>query len=247
MTKRKKKKKPKKRLLEGHKRIGKRFIPPMKQVPMTMDTSYVNDMLPELIWIGLLNERVGYIQGARIIEKVFLETDKVREKGQESNYAVMSSFNRLTSSQKIQIVASLKNDDVLEIIQNSIAPLVLLYNDCPLSFMGPPTKRYSEEDLISLIKLCVGKTIDRYETPAIVLYGAMLLARLVTKTISFPSDMNLPDFNAVISSPDSDEAKRAAGFMRANGLAEFGMLKHSNSWAKHFWDRNFELTPCEFD
>ncbi len=235
-----------KQILKGHKRVGKRFIPPMKQIPMMTETSFVNDMLPELVWIGLINDRVGYIRGARIIEKVFLAVDGLKKEGQEGNYALMSSFNKLSSAQKIDIVDSLKNNGVLELIQNSIAPLVLLYEECPLSFMGSPTNSYSEEELVSIIKQCIKKTIDRYETPAIVLYGAMLLSRLVTKTIVFPSSMDLPDFNSVINSPDSEEAKRAAGFMRASGLGEFGALKLSNSWAKHFWNKNFSLSPCEF-
>jgi len=246
MSKRRKNKK-KKRILEGHRRVGKRFIPPMKQLPMMNSTSYVDDMLPELIWIGLLNERVGYIRGARIIERVFLAVNNLKQEDQKGNFALISCFNSLTSEQKNELVAALRNDDVLEEIQNSIAPLVLLYNNCPLSFLGPPPNIYSENDLVSFIKRCVGKTIDRYKTPAIVLYGAMLLYRLVSKTIFFSSELDLPDFNAVINSPDSEEAKRAAGFMRANGLAEFGMLKLDNSWAKHFWDRNFELSPCEFE
>jgi hypothetical protein len=203
-------------------------------------------MLPELIWIGLLNERAGYVRGARIIERVFLAVNNLKRKGQEGNFALMSCFNSLTSEQKIELVAMLRSDDVLGVIQNSIAPLVLLYNECPLLFLGPPPNTYTENDLISTIKRCVGKTIDRYETPAIVLYGAMLLYRLVSKTIRFSQELDLPDFNAVINSPDSEEARRAAGFMRANALAEFGMLKLDNSWAKHFWDRNFELSPCEF-
>ncbi|HWQ43537.1 MAG TPA: hypothetical protein VN456_16075 [Desulfosporosinus sp.] len=235
-----------KQLLEGHKRVGKRFIPPMKQIPMMTETSYVDDMLPELVWIGLINDRVGYVRGARVIERVFLTVYNLKTEGQEGNYALMSSFNKLTLAQKVEIVSSLRNDGVLELIQNAIAPLVLLYNECPLSFMGPPTTPYSEEELVSIIKKCVKKTIDRYETPSIVLYGAMLLSKLVTKSISFPSNMDLPDFNSVINSPDSEEAKMAAGFMRASGLAEFGMLGLKKSWAKHFWDRNYELSPCEF-
>jgi hypothetical protein len=235
-----------KKILAGHKRVGKRFVPPIMQLPMTVGTSYVNDMLPELIWIGLINERVGYVRGARIIEKVFLAVDARKEKGQEGNYALMSSFNKLTTDQKTAIAQALREEGVLDIIQNSIAPLVLLYDDCPLNFLGPPTNTSSQEDLISIIKLCVGKTIDRYDTPGIVLYGAMLLARLVTRKIKFSADMDLPDFNSVIDSPGSEEAKRAAGFMRANALAEFGMMKAGNAWAKHFWDKNFELSPCEF-
>jgi hypothetical protein len=244
MSKRKKIKK--KVILAGHKRVGKRFIPPMMQLPMRVDTSYVNDMLPELIWIGLINERVGYVRGARVIEKVFLAVDARKEKGQEGNYALISSFNNLTGEQKVAITDALREEGVLSIIQTSIAPLVHLYDNCPLKFMGPSTSTHSEEELTSLIKLCVGRVIDRYDTPAIVLFGAMLIARLVTKTIKFPADMGLPDLNAVVDAPGSEEAKRAAGFMRANGLAEFGMMKVGNAWAKQFWDKGFEISPCEF-
>lgn len=246
MSNRKKKLK-KKPILEGHKRVGKRFIPPMMQLPMSTSISYVNDMLPELIWVGLINEREGYVGGARIIEKVFLAVDDIKEEGQGGNYALMSAFNTLRPDQKNSVNERLRSEGVLETIQNSIAPLVLLYDRCPLNFFGPPTTIYDEIHLVSTIKECVGRIIDRYETPAVVLYGAMLIARLVTKTISLPAGIDLPDFNAVVDSPDSEEAKQAAGFMRANGLAEFGMLNISNEWAKHFWNRNFSLSPCEFE
>lgn len=244
----KRKKKPKgRRVLEGHKRVGKRFIPPMKQIPMSTSTSYVDDMLPELVWVGLINELVGYVPGSRILEKVFLSVDEIKEEGQQGNFSLMSSFKCLSAEQKTKLIDLLREHRVLDVIQDAIAPLVLLYDDCPLSFIGPLDSVYENEDLISRMKECVSKTIDKYETPGIVLYGSMLLARLVTGTIQFPADMDLPDFNAVINEPGSDEAKRTAGFMRASGLGEFGMLKIDPTWAKYFWDHNFDLSPCEFD
>jgi hypothetical protein len=50
----------------------------------------------------------------------------------------------------------------------------------------------------------------------------MLLSRLVAGTVSLPPD--LPDFNSIISAPDSEDAYRAAAFLRANAIGEFGML-----------------------
>ena len=64
MSKRKKGNK-KKRVLEGHKKVGSRFITPMKQLPNMKSISYVNQMMPELIWIGLINDSIGYVKGAR--------------------------------------------------------------------------------------------------------------------------------------------------------------------------------------
>jgi hypothetical protein len=240
------KKRSQKQLLAGHKQIGKRFVPPMRQIPRGVGISYVNNMLPELIWIGLLNERLGYARGARVIEKVFLAAAALKEKGQEGNYALISSFDMLRDQQKIHLAQVLHEDGVLETLQEAIAPLVLLYQKCPLSFLGPPSTAYSKEDLVLQIKVCTGKTIDRYDTPGIVLYGAMLIYRLVTKTIHLPSNIQLPDFNSVVDSPGSDEAKEAAGFLRSSGLAEFGMLKLPDAWARHFWDMNATLSPCEF-
>jgi hypothetical protein len=44
-----------KRNLEGYKREDNRFIPPMKQLWMVREQSYVNDMLPEQIWLRLIH------------------------------------------------------------------------------------------------------------------------------------------------------------------------------------------------
>jgi len=246
MSKRKKNRKGR-QVLEGHKRVGKRFIPPMKQIPMSMSTSYVDDMLPELIWIGLINDRVGYVAGARILEKIFLAVDEIKDEGQQGNFSLMSSFNCQNAEQKRRLIDALSESGALDVIQDAIAPLVLLYDNCPLGFIGPPSNVYTNDELVSRIKVCVQKTINKYETPGIVLYGAMLLARLVTGTIKFPVDMDLPDFNAVVDAPDSEEAKRAAGFMRASGLGEFGMLNLDTTWAKYFWDHGFEISKCEFE
>lgn len=131
-------------------------------------------------------------------------------------------------------------------LREHLAPLILLYDECPVRFLGPPARVFSESTLLSTIKTCVGRHTDKFDTPGIVLNGMMLLSRLATKTISFSADINLPDFNAVINDPGSKEAKRAGGFMRANALGEFGMLEVDNSWARYFWNRGYELSECEF-
>lgn len=240
-------KKRKKQLLDGHKKIGKRFIPPMKQIPIMNEVSYIDNILPELIWIGLINEKVGYVRGARILELIFSTIDKFEEPTQHNSFALISSFNLLSEDQKECLVKTLDQADFLEIVKNSLAPLNLLYENCPLLFIGPPTNHYSSEELVATMKKCVADVIDKYETPGIVLNGSILLSRLVTRKIKFPADMDLPDFNAVIDSPDSDEAKRAAAFMRSNALMEFGMHEVSAVWAQYFWNRGYELSPCEFN
>lgn len=59
------------KVLDGHKKVGSTFIAPLNNLPKMKSTSFVDQILPELIWIGLINDNIGYIRGARLIERVF--------------------------------------------------------------------------------------------------------------------------------------------------------------------------------
>jgi hypothetical protein len=235
----------KKRNLEGYKREGKRFIPPMKQLPMVQEQSYVNDMLPELIWLGLIHDRRGYPFGARVLETIVQVTNAWPKNDKPLNYALQTAYGALTPDQQTELVDALTGANLLEDIRYAVAPLVLLYDGFALSFVGPPPIVIPREVLIQRITDCVRKHLDKYETPGIVLNGAMLLTRLVAGTIKFAAHIEIPDLDAVVERPESDEARRAASFMRANATGEFGMLELSPSWAKHFWNRGAELAPCQ--
>ena len=152
-------------VLKEHKRVGKRFIPPLKQLRLAESVSYVDSMLPELVWLGLLNERHGYIHAARIMEQVFKSADHVAGTDHKGNFALTSTYKKLSDEQKSSLTTQLGEHGVLMDIRNACAPLVLLYEDCPLSFFGPPTHFFSRDTLISDIKNCVGKTINKYDTP----------------------------------------------------------------------------------
>lgn len=212
---------------------------------MLREQSYVNDMLPELIWLGLIHDRRGYRFGARVLETI-VEVSKAWPKSDESsNLALQSAYRVLTPGQKSELVDALTAADLLEEVREAVAPLVLLYDGFALSFVGPPSTVVSREALVHRITDCVRNHLDKYETPGIVLHGAMLLTRLIAGTIKFASHIEIPDFNAVVERPKSEEAKRAASFMRASAMSELGMLKLSSSWPKHFWNRGAELATCQ--
>ena len=232
--------------LAGHKRVGKRFIPPLMQVPLAAHVSYIDNMLPELIWIGLLNDRLGYIDSSSVLQEVFLSIEEIRHSDQHGNFAIMSTFKSLSHQQSNSLIERLEERAVINVLRNSIAPLTLLYEGCPLSFIGPPDKRHSTDELILPIKTCVDRVADKYDTPGVILNGALLLSLLVTRRVSFSKEIEIPDFNLVVTAPESDGAKHAAAFMRANALAEFGMREIEPAWARYFWNRGIELSPCEF-
>lgn len=234
-------------VLDGHKRRGKRFVPPLMQLSQ-LDTSvsYVTHMLPELVWIGLLNREVGYIRSARLLERVFGILEQIINPHTELNFALSSAFGILGAEEKARLRDGLKDAHILELLQSCIAPLNVLYSDFPLSFLGNPRNVPSEDQLVSTVRECVEETIDKYRTPGIVLNASVVLYLYSRKRLLFTQDIEIPDFNSVVDAPDSEEAQRAAGMIRSIALMVFGQQEIDRSWARHFWDRNAELSRCEF-
>ncbi|MEP0821252.1 MAG: hypothetical protein HRF44_00245 [Ignavibacterium sp.] len=235
----------KKKPLNGYARKGKRFIPPMKQITGMREQSYIDDLLPELIWLGLIHDRMGYRFGADLLETIIELSKNWLKSGAPINYAMQIAYGGLSEEQKAEIVNEWRKREWLDDIQHALAPLVLLYDGFAMAFVGPPPSVITREGLILRIKECVKKHIDKYETPGVVLCGSLLLTRLMAGTITFARDIELPDLNAVVERPGSEEAKRAASFMRASAMTEMAMLDPPKYWPRYFWNRGAELSPCE--
>ena len=91
-------------VLSDHKRIGKKFIPPIidKLGSTFKETSWVKLSIPELIWVALLNYRCGYKEGADL--SLSLAKAAKEATGKIEWYAPLSSFSALTNKQKNKIV-----------------------------------------------------------------------------------------------------------------------------------------------
>ena len=53
-------------VLADHQKVGKRFIPPFLKMDKIVEVRWVDPILPELLWLGLLNARYGLAKGAEL-------------------------------------------------------------------------------------------------------------------------------------------------------------------------------------
>ena len=67
----------KKKVLQGYQKVGSKFVSPINNLPQIRSLSYVDFLLPELIWIGLINDHLGYVRAARFLEEIFSIIDSV--------------------------------------------------------------------------------------------------------------------------------------------------------------------------
>lgn len=236
-----------KEIFKGHKRIGKRFVPPLMQLGM-QEVSYINKLLPEIIWMGLIFDRIDYRAGINLCEKIAKLTHEIYASEKHANFALCSSFLRLEDRQKEELVSKLNDQNLLEQIQLYLAPLIILYDNFPMSFLGVTQNKIEKETLIKRIKKGIKRYMDKYNKPGLVLQAITIYIRGITGGLFLTKDIEPPDLNSIIDNPESEPAKRAGAFVRSSVLMEIMSSEGEPlaKWADSFWDQGLQVDTCEF-
>lgn len=233
-----------KKVLAGYVKSKKRLISPLNALGIVKTYSFVDDLLPELLWLGLIHDYGGYLAGRDVLECVTTLELSWPKPDQPRNFALQSSYAALGDEQKDGLLNAWRGRAVLRLVQDAVAPLTLLYDDFALRFVGPPSVRISDIDLVNRLERVVSQVSDRNSTPGVMLHGALFLNNLLADRIRLSKDISLPDFEAVIHAPDSEEGRRAASFLRATAMAQTGFMEMDGDWAEKFWARSYALIPC---
>jgi len=235
------------KILKDHKRIGKRFVPPIMQLDM-QEVSYLNKLLPEIIWMGLVFDRIDYGAGINLCEKIAKLAHETYASEKHANFALCSSFLRLEDRQKEELVSKLQDQKLLESIQLYLAPLIVLYDNFPMSFLGVTQNKIEKETLIKRIKEGIKRYIDKYEKPGLVLQSTTIYIRGITGGLFLNKDIEPLDLNSIINNPESEPAKRAGAFVRSSVLMEIMSPEGEPlaKWADSFWDQGLQVDTCEF-
>lgn len=238
----------KKKVLEGHKKVGSKFVPPMMQIPNWKEISYINQILPEIVWMGLINDLFGYREGIELCSNFATKAYELKETDSHVNLAIASNFNRLTAENKQALVTELEKASELSKYRNALSPLIALYDDFPLAFIGKAEDGPDKSDLVERMKKCIERHIDKYDTPALIIQANVVYIRSSTGGLHIASHIEMPDLNALMKSPDSEEAQRAGSFVRTTAMQEFMPMGEPRigDWSKSFWNQGYKIDKCDF-
>lgn len=233
-------------VLKDHKRVGKRFIPPMLQLPNWQEVSYINQIFPHLVWMGLINDRLGYREGVALSIDFGKLAHSIHKAEKNINFAICGSYSLLSQENKSAVVKLSKEKGWLPKLQRALAPMTVHYSEFPLTFLGLGDTEIAPKVLLKELKQCVARHLNKYEAPSLVLQANLLAIRAATGGISFAQHIELPDLDAIITAPDSDKAKRAGAFVRASALSEWmpGKPEVLEQWSRSFWNQGYKIDTC---
>lgn len=238
----------KKTILEGHKRLGNRMIPPMLQIPNMTFTAFRNDMLPDLVWMAPFflrcNDRIAV---NTIMDFLKVCTDAIDD-DTTSPLSFLSNFDKLNDEKKYCVINKLRSSDVLEIVLKQLNHQNSLFHDYPLKFIFADNLEQIDKDhAVKLLEEDVDPLLDRYSQIATKVQVTTIVSMMATGKLFIHQDIDFPDPNSIFLDPSSDEAKKVASFARASLNAGTGFDTDNaelKTWPKSFWNQAFKLSEC---
>lgn len=240
-----------KKILQDHKRHGKVFIPPFQHMlgPLN-EVSWVKTIMPELLWIALIQDYHGLREGVALITRF---TRSARKCSSEKNniFATVTNFGELKKDEMSCFQSELSAQRDLFEIQKALFPLISLYPECPLNFLysGKPSSTVEKKTHLERLKNVVGAMYDKAARDTIMVQATAIWLAFDSGVLKVFEGLALAKFPEIEKYPHTVLSEKVAASIRSSIYMLFTEHRYSDltSWPKYFWNRGLALDQCSFE
>lgn len=237
-----------KKILADHKRIKTKLIPPMLQLPGGMKfVKWLDNILPELIWIGLIQEKFGIRRSIEICGTIADIGKEIIGEDKPLSMAYISNYRNLNNNQSEKFCEQLKNKNLINEFSVAIKELIYFYPECPLGKLFQHSQNReddSPEKMKQLFKTYLNKYFYRRVYLTNLMEGTALYMGWIADLIKYTSKVTIPNLNALASyQPDEEIYEKVSASVRATTQALMNDL--DTTWCQYFWNRGLEIDECE--
>lgn len=238
-------------VLRDHKRDGQVLVPPMAEIMTPSgEVDWAGCLLPELIWLGILNDSYGLKLGSDLALSVASVAARTHRSAKKVWFGPLSSYARLTLDEKLDISGQLSESDHLHYLTRALGPLVRLYPECPMSFLLKDEMSIvgRTADDMTIMKRLIAAFFDRHDTTATLAQANAVYIAFVTDMLKVVEGLALANFPAVAQFPETEESRQVAAGVRCTIYVMFNneFEVRPTDWAKYFWNRGLVLESCAY-
>lgn len=235
-------------ILADHKRKGARLVPPyVATLGRPENVSWVNTIIPEVIWIALLHETLGQVKGTEVALSLARCGVKSAPRTDGRFFAAVSDFADLTAIEKGAIVKDLVASNHLDSLRRAFLPLFSYYPTCPLNFLGSRDIETQESSSPKLLKTLLQSLFDKELPQTVFVQSTVVYLAFVLDCLKVVEGLALAQFPEVEKYPHTELSRRVASSVRVTVLGFFGPAKRGRSptWPVEFWNRGIEIENCD--
>jgi hypothetical protein len=241
----------KNKILSDHKHEGKKLIPPfIHMLGPFHEVSWVKVMLPEFIWISLIQNRYGTREGVKIITSMTRIARECSTSEKKRIFATISSFRDIKPTEYLCIQQKLATSGQLSNIQEALMPMIVFYPDCPMSFLYSTKPSFIDNNSHNLdqFKTVVKGLYDKYSRDTIMVQSTAIWLAFDSGVLKAFKGLALAKFPEIENYPHTELSKKVAASISASIHMLFAEPHYSVSsdWPKYFWNRGIEIDQCCF-
>jgi hypothetical protein len=234
-------------VLGDHSRIGKRYVPPfLHQVGPITEVSWVDEIIPELVWIGLLLKHSGDRRGTDLAAHLTKAASAQEVSVKGGCFVWLSDFEGLPRDWWHALTTHLSAEHALDEIRSALSSLLSSYPDCPLGGLQAAGAAPSPVGIGPIAETLMGLYARKSEFATKVQATAVYLA-LVSGVLKLVGNEVLADFHEVAQYPRTEASRKVAASIRSTLTCLHGLrdASRSGSWPLRFWNRGLALDPCQ--
>jgi Family of unknown function (DUF5677) len=245
-----------KRVLADHVRKKKKLQPPIRAMmgESYQPYSWAHQVVPEILWIAILQQGIGMKSGVDFIVALILEAEGLCSVEPKPMFAKITSFELLNDDQKTALIEFISKHPDYNSAINAMQPFFLLLPNSPLNFLRNGTETISQEEATKSIYEIMPRLYDRGSRVAVLAMATSIYIELRQGKLEMSQEMSekvFADLRAIDSYPNTENSRRAGSSIRA--MAPMIFLhkgegednERAEAWRILFWDQIGAFGECE--
>lgn len=241
-------------VLDDHTRRGKKLLPPLLAADHPVrESSWHVERLPHLILLALYLES----NPLPIAIETFLEMNisyssilrefrggKIFRPIRMGEHSTLEQFEKEAINQRSDGAAWRSSiDSVLNMISS-------LFVGHPMAYLSKTDAAgcvHSRAKNVKVLKDLLERTTDRHSKSALLIQTVVIATELQSGNMKVPKGLNVPELSAVLEYPNTEESRKAAGFIVTAAQSVVTGMTLDLTWPREFWQTCYHIEPCEFD
>lgn len=235
-------------VLADHKRVRSRLVTPFNaMLGPTRDVSWINTMIPELLWLAMLHDAVGDHRAVEIVtafSRDFRATSPDRDR---TIWAAAGKFKGLPPNVLPELLAE-KGKAYAGELRSAVLPLAAWYPAHPLNVMFDSNLPEARPAMLAHVKAIATALFNRSGRLATMVQASALWLAFDADRLKVASDLSLAQFPKIADYPTTELSQRIAASIRSSLNQFFGMqemMASDGAWPIAFWNRGLALEACE--
>lgn len=240
--------KSQKRILSDHKLVGKKLVPPFATLENKVEVSWVDIIIPDLIWIALIRTKLGNKIGTEVVNK-FISISTQHEDSSFKMFAFISTYESLSDDTKARIKEDLIKEGVKSIMLDCLEPFLNMYPSCPLAFLQEASDiKAVDSKFLQSYKELLLRMMDKRSVISTFTIANIIYSLFLSNRIEVDQNSILTKLPKIQDYPNTELSRVIASNLRAciNALySKEHFDGHSSNWANSFWNTGIKLEPCK--